>query len=259
MIRPAARFASGVLLAASCLTLSCLTGLATGGGNALAGDEGRQDAAPLTVVELFTSQGCASCPPADAILAELAQEPGLMALTWAVDYWDYLGWRDTLARPENTERQRAYGRSLGVTGVYTPQAVVDGRVQLIGSRRAELDAAIAERRESAANPVIKLAAEADGFSLELPDAGDVSSATLWLVGFDPEHEVEIAEGENGGRTIVYHNVVRGHERLADWRGQSLKLHLSARDLARVAGAAHALILQEGESGPVLDARRIGAD
>lgn len=260
MICRSANSAVGISLAISCLAVSCLTVLATGRGSALAGDEGRQDAAErLTVVELFTSQGCASCPPADAVLADLSREPALMPLTWAVDYWDYLGWEDTLARPEHTERQRAYGRSLGLNGVYTPQAIVDGRLQLIGSKRDELQAAIRERRENEAPPVMQIGRVGDGISVELPADAAAGPATLWLIGFDPEHAVEIVQGENGGRTVTYHNVVRSHQRLGLWQGDALVLQLTPEDLARSAGAAHAVILQEGESGPILDARRIAGE
>lgn len=255
-----ANFVVGVSLAIFCLAVSCLTVLATGRVSALAGDEGRQGLEQrLIVIELFTSQGCASCPPADAVLAELSREPLLMTLTWAVDYWDYLGWEDTLARPEHTERQRAYGRSLGLSGVYTPQAVVDGRVQLIGSKRDELQAVIERRRESAAAPVMRIDQTADGVMVELVAGAVTGPATLWLIGFDPEHAVEIVQGENSGRTVTYHNVVRSHQRLAKWQGDALTLRLTPEDLARSAGKAHAVILQEGTSGPILDARRIAGD
>lgn len=260
MTSRSARSVLGIAFAVSCLTLSCLTGLATGRSAAFAGDEGRQgEAKRLIVVELFTSQGCASCPAADALLAELSREPSLMTLTWAVDYWDYLGWEDTLARPEHTDRQRAYGRSLGLSGVYTPQAIIDGRVQVIGSKRAELEAAIARRRQSASTPMMQIARQGDSVTIELAASAVTAPATLWLIGFDPEQAVTIVEGENSGRNITYHNVVRSHESIATWQGNALVLQLSPEDLARVPGEAHAVILQQEESGPILDARRITAE
>ncbi|MCB1390527.1 MAG: DUF1223 domain-containing protein [Rhodobacteraceae bacterium] len=165
---------------------------------------------PVAVAELFTSQGCSSCPPADRLWNELARRDDVLALTLPVDYWDYLGWKDTLASPANTARQRGYARALQARSIYTPQAIINGAIDVVASRRAEVLAALAAARTgpdgigldiSAGPQALTITANAEPGSLPEP-------ATVWLVVFTGEETVAIGRGENAGRTIRYSNVVR---------------------------------------------------
>jgi hypothetical protein len=210
-----------------------------------------QAAEPMAVVELFTSQGCSSCPPADVVLGELAQRDDVIALSLHVDYWDYIGWKDSFASREMTARQRGYARSLGATGVYTPQAVVGGLAHAVGSDRAALNALLAKAKRNAA---LALAVERDGpdLVLRLP-AADPVTATVWLVEFDARHEVTIARGENAGRKLAYHNVVRRLEKLGAWNGGAQTLRLPQLSPER----SGAVLVQAGDTGPILGAIRIG--
>jgi hypothetical protein len=198
------------------------------------------------LVELFTSQGCNSCPPADKIVADMAAREDVLALSVHVDYWDYIGWKDTFAAPAHTERQRAYQKTLGARYVYTPQAVIAGAAETVGSNRAELERAIrAAKRPS-------VAIEHDGRRLTIA-AGEGGPAAVWLVRFEPRQEVDIARGENGGKRLAYANVVREWTRLGTWSGQALDLALEAAP-----GTKAAVILQKEGAGPgaVIGLRRL---
>jgi hypothetical protein len=165
------------------------------------------------VLELFTSQGCSSCPPADALLGQLAQRPTVIALAWHVDYWDHLGWRDRFATRTATDRQRAYARQLG-SGVFTPALVVDGTNVVIGSERSSVEAAI-----EAAHPLpvaLTLSLAADTVAVEVSAAAGPVRA-LRIV-YDPEHATDVAAGENDGERLREYRVVREVETLADWDG-----------------------------------------
>ena len=165
------------------------------------------------VLELFTSQGCSSCPPADALLGQLAQRPTVIALAWHVDYWDHLGWRDRFASRTATARQRAYARQLG-SGVFTPALVVDGTNVVIGSERASVEAAI-----EAAHPLpvaLTLSRAADTVAVEVVAAAGPVRALRII--YDPEHATDVAAGENDGERLREYRVVREVETLADWDG-----------------------------------------
>jgi hypothetical protein len=192
--------------------LLCMLGLALGGPVHAGGVQS------AVLVELFTSQGCASCPPADALLGELSERDGTVALSLHVDYWDYLGWQDSFAQAECTERQYAYRDSLGTRSVYTPQIVVHGARDVVGSRRGEVTEAIAAAR--AASPVMEIAILPDGGMLEaeLRPVGGAAPGVVWVARYRQKATVEIARGENAGRTITYHNVVQSIERIGDWPG-----------------------------------------
>lgn len=176
-------------------------------------------AAPV-VLELFTSQSCSSCPPADALLAELAREPGVLALDFHVDYWNYLSWHDKFSMPEATARQRSYAAKLGAD-VYTPQIVVNGAAEAVGSRRADIARLIDAARTAPPGPSLALAADAHGVRVEI-GAGQ-GRAELLLVGFDAEHTTQVAAGENGGRTLREVNVVRDLVPAGDWHGAARAL------------------------------------
>lgn len=200
-------------------------------------------AEPPIVVELYTSQGCNSCPPADRILRDLAARTGVLALSFHVDYWDYIGWKDSFAQPAFTERQRAYQRVLGARYVYTPQAVIAGAAEVVGSDRAKLEAAI----RSARRPSVAITHESGRLRVA---GGKDGPATLWLVHFDFRHEVDILRGENGGKRLAYAHVVREWTRLGAWNGAALDLALELP-----AGQPSAVILQLDGPGAVLGVYR----
>src|SRR5215470_8423741 len=165
-----------------------------------------QDKAPV-VVELFTSEGCSSCPPADALLGELAQRPDVVPLAFHVDYWDYIGWKDPYASAANTQRQHDYAAALRLHMVYTPQMVVDGRTDVVGSERGDVEAAIGK---AAAQPKLAVAIEKGdaGYRAVIPAASSAPAggpATVWLALFDTVQETRVARGENGGRTLKEFN------------------------------------------------------
>jgi hypothetical protein len=192
---------------------------------------GRADAASpraSVLVELFTSQGCSSCVKSGALISALDQRPRLLALTFPVDYWDYLGWRDTMAKPEFTERQKLYMRALALRDVYTPQVVVDGRLQAAAVDRETVDKLIrTAERESAPPPRTLLTKGRFRIRAGLAPAG---GAAVWLVRYEPgDQSVRVLAGDNRGQTVVEHNVVRELSRLGVWRGQGLSFRLPAAD------------------------------
>lgn len=204
-------------------------------------------AGPRHVVELFTSQGCSSCPPADALLQQLSGDPAILALGFHVDYWDRLGWKDTLGSPAHSIRQRDYALERGDDRVYTPQAVVDGGGHAVGSNFGAVS-----RLMGAPLPVaVSLDREAGTVSV---GAGQ-SSATLWRVDYTRSASVPIARGENRGRTVQYVNAVRGLTPLGKWNGQPARFDLG--DCGAAPGAdACAVILQAGgedQPGAILGA------
>jgi hypothetical protein len=180
-------------------------------------------AEPRAVVELFTSQGCSSCPAADKVLGELAADPSLVSISVPIDYWDYLGWKDTLADPRNTARQKAYAHVRGDGQVYTPQAVVNGSLHVLGSDKAAIELAIAKSRKIGAMslPPITLALADGRLTVAVPDhAESRGGAEVWLFGLVKAATVAIGRGENKGRTVTYHNVVRRWIKLGDWTGKA---------------------------------------
>jgi len=213
--------------------------------------------ARATVVELFTSQGCNACPPADALLGQLAGREQLIALTFNVDYWDYLGWRDTLASGANTQRQKDYARRLGRRGVYTPQVVVGGRLDVVGSDRPAIESAISRDR-ARDDPALDVyfTARDDMVLVQITGAAYANEATIWLVRFDDRHEIEIARGENAGRTLNYYNVVRDYKSLGLWRGHAMEIALGRDDLLRDGADGCAVIVQLGRNGPIIGAGKM---
>ena len=208
-----------------------------------------QGSIPPIVVELFTSQGCSSCPAADLVLAELKGRPDVLPLSFHVTYWDRLGWPDTFGLEASTERQRAYREILEQSDLYTPQMVIGGRVDVVGSRRGRVNEAIgllARHRE----PGPPMAVE--GSVLRL-GAGVADDAVIWLFAVDREHEVWIQRGENRGRVIRYHNVVREVASLGAWSGEPVELSLPLDRLADDGRDSAAIMVQEAGSGDILAA------
>ncbi len=219
-----------------------------------AGIAGAEDSARSpVVVELFTSQGCSSCPPADEILAGLAQRGDVIALALHVDYWDYIGWKDVFADPRYTARQRAYARVAGARTIYTPQMIVAGMDRLVGARPAELTALI--KRHAAMPVLVQLRLQRDGGAVVV--AADAvgalpEGAVVQLVSYKPEESVQIRAGENAGREISYHNIVTAWKKVGDWDGKSaLSMRLDVPD-----GQPAVVILQEPGPGRILAAARL---
>ena len=210
-------------------------------------------AMPPVVVELFTSQGCNSCPPAEAFLNELADEEGVIALELHVDYWDYIGWADPFASPLMTQRQRDYARDLELRYVYTPQMVIDGRYNVVGSHRQQVRSAIGQATLRGKSLAVAFSDE-DGGKIIIPDGpAPPGGATVWLAIYDGLHETEVKRGENRGKTLKNRNVVRELEELAVWSGERLEIPV---DLARVAAlgrAGCAILVQQGRTGPIIGA------
>jgi len=189
---------------------------------------------PRAVIELFTSQGCSSCPAADKVLGELSRDPTLVTLSLPVDYWDYLGWKDTLALHGHSNRERAYADTRGDREVYTPQVVVNGIMHVLGSDKAAIEQAIAQTRQSAAPLTLPVTiAVADGkVSVNVPAAnGENASAEVWLCPITGKAQIAIERGENRGHTLAYTNVVRRWVKLGDWSGKAETFSLPVAELA----------------------------
>lgn len=203
------------------------------------------------VVELFTAQGCAGCPEANRTVEALAAEPGVIALTYAVDYWDYLGWPDTFARPAFTQRQRDYQTKLHLRNVYTPQVIIDGRRQVSGAVAPDVQAAVdAEAARRVWPPEIEFREDGGRVGIgsgRVPAGG----AQVWLVTYKPGAQtVEVTDGDNRGETVRHINVVRSIRPLGDWRGRPMLLDLPAGDDE---GMAHAVLVQARADGRILAA------
>ncbi|MCI4660427.1 MAG: DUF1223 domain-containing protein [Neomegalonema sp.] len=205
------------------------------------------------LVELFTSQGCSSCPPADAVLGKLSEDPKFIALTLSVDYWDYLGWHDRFAKAAHTARQRAYQKKWMARSIYTPQIVVDGRRGVVGSdERAVRSAADASPVEIAR---ITLNREGGALQIEIQNAGaaEAEPCSVVLFQYDGPHEVAIGRGENSGETVTYHNVVREVRVLGTWRGEPSRQLSASIDPAM---KGYVVALQRGDVGPVVALSRL---
>ena len=180
---------------------------------------------PRAVVELFTSQGCSSCPPADKIIGDLARDPGVIALSMPIDYWDYLGWKDTLADSRFSARQKAYSAARGDRNVYTPQVIVNGSAQVIGSDRAKIDSAIGDTAKAdgvMSVPVsIALAGKQVTVSVAASTKGPAASlGEVWICSVTREVPISIGKGENRGQKVTYYNVVRNLLKIGDWNGSA---------------------------------------
>jgi hypothetical protein len=205
-------------------------------------------AKPPVVVELFTAQGCASCGKANAFAATLAERPGLVTLTWSVDYWDYLGWKDTFAQPEFADRQRAFDRHFGLRDVYTPQVIVDGATQASGAKPEAVEKLLREARKAPGRqPTLRFyhGGERIAVGAAPPPHG---GAEVWLIRYDPRaQEVEVKDGDNRGHTVTVRNVVRQAVRLGLWRGRAVQFNLPEADDA----LKSVVLLQAPKGGRIL--------
>jgi hypothetical protein len=229
--------------------------LAAGVALLAAGSAAAEEASRSPVlVELFTSQGCSSCPPADALLAELAEREDVIALSLHVDYWDYLGWQDVFAMPAFTRRQAAYAEAQGDRSVYTPQMVVHGEARLVGSRRETVLAAIEAARNGAAPARLDIARREERLEIRVaPAAARAPAGVLWFVTYHSPAPVRIKSGENAGREVRYRNVARSWMKLGRWNGAAEETFSAP---APAEGFGIAVILQENGVGPVVAAAQL---
>jgi hypothetical protein len=207
------------------------------------------DASHPAVVELFQSQGCSSCPPANANVNALSQRADVLALSFAVTYWDRLGWKDTFAKGQFTDRQWQYARAMRQDNVYTPQVVVNGRVAGVGADAGEIEGLISRADRAATGPAVTIS----GGSAEIGAApAPAQAADVWLVRYDPHTlEVQVRRGENAGRTLPHKNIVREMVRLGGWNGQAERFSLPTDD----SGLGTAILVQTTGAGPILAAAK----
>jgi len=212
-----------------------------------------QQATPV-VVELFTSQGCAACPPANEYFAEIAARPGIIALSFHVDYWNYLGWIDPYSSKKATYRQKMYAMHLRQTGVFTPQIVVQGRRGEVGSDRRAVETAIDEaRRAKRTVPVTLTRLGGAEIRATLGAAAEARGAEVWLLLIDRRISTKVLRGENEGRTLVHHNVVRDWQQVGRHNGERLELTLSGACEKSEKHSGVAVIVQQPKSGPIFGA------
>ena len=205
---------------------------------------------PRAVIELFTSQGCSSCPPADNILGELAKDPSVIALSMPIDYWDYLGWKDTLADARFSARQKAYSRVRGDREVYTPQVVVNGSAHVIGSDRAGIENAIhtTKQAEGVMSVPVTMTQAGKEINVSVAASGAGSAARhgeVWICAISKAVPISIGRGENSGRQITYHNVVRNLLKVGDWNGTSGSWTVPLENISREGVDAAVVYVQDG--------------
>jgi len=205
------------------------------------------------VVELFTSQACSSCPPADRFLGELAKRDDVIAMSLPVDYWDHLDWEDTLSRSEHTERQRWYAQHLGHPNVYTPQMVINGSAAVIGSRIEAVQAAIGAAQRDPAGIPVTIETEGKSFHVSIGGAQTPARAKIIAIPLLRAQTVHIKRGENRGKTITYHHVSRSLIPVGTWRGEAQTLTLAHDEIMVDDAELCAVILQDEQSGAILGA------
>jgi len=207
-------------------------------------------AQPRAVVELFTSQGCSACPPADKVLGDLAQDPSVIALSLPIDYWDYLGWKDTLADSRFTLRQKAYAQMRGDRDVYTPQIVVNGTEQVIGSDVAKIRTAINDTRKRAAVMSVPVSISVSGRHVDISvaaatEVSDYNRGEVWICSVAKSVPITIGRGENRGHELTYYNVVRNWLKVGDWNGSAAHWTVPLENVARDDVDAAVVYVQDG--------------
>lgn len=222
--------------------------LALASGIAHAGDK------PLTVLELFTSQGCSSCPPADAYLGKLAQRDDILALSVHVDYWDYIGWKDMFAKPDFGTRQRKYASKLGTGYVYTPQMVVQGMAHVTGSDKDGIERLIRDLA-GAKRLDVGLKLQDGKLTVKIPE-GEAIEARVFLATYDARHDVEVQRGENAGHTISYYNVLRDLTEIGRWQGQPQTIDVAVADAGLQGRDGCAVLVQAAKTKRILGAAKL---
>jgi len=215
---------------------------------------------PRAVIELFTSQGCSSCPPADEVLGELAKDPSVVALSMPIDYWDYLGWKDTLADARFSARQKAYSRMRGDREVYTPQAVINGSTHVIGSDLVGIESAIDTTRAAGVMSVpVTLTQSGRQITVSVAAAAQgpaIHHGEVWIGSISTSVPILIGRGENSGREVTYHNVVRNLLKVGDWNGTSGNWTVPLENISHDGVDAAVVFVQDGsrdKPGPMLGA------
>ena len=244
-------------LQALALTLATLMGSLVSASAEPAGEAARAIEQPRAVIELFTSQGCSSCPPADKLIGELADRHDVLALTMAVDYWDYLGWKDTLASHGHSKRQKAYARLRGDGKMFTPQAIVNGHGMAIGSDRANLEKIV----DTASPPAVPVKVDVRHGRVKVTigaptESGKAPAGEIWLCPVASRMTVDIGRGENEGSEVTYHNVVRGWTKLGAWNGSPASFDVELPSKPGLHADAVAVLVQSGSStepGPIVGA------
>lgn len=219
---------------------------------------------PKAMIELFTSQGCSSCPPADALVAELSKNPDLIALTLPVTYWDYLGWKDTLGQDAFAKRQKFYAKARGDGQVYTPQVVVNGTGHLVGSDKDEIEKAVRQIAPSGFEAHVSLKEENGNLVITVAPSGAAveRKAGIWVLPTTRHATVPVARGENQGKTLAYANIVRGMARVGDWTGKDATLTVPLATTQLPESDGYVVVVQAEQPGkygmmpgPVLGAAR----
>lgn len=215
-----------------------------------------------TVLELFTSQGCSSCPPADAMLKTYGENPSVMALSFPVDYWDYLGWKDTFASPRNSDRQRAYAKARGDGAIYTPQLIVNGMLHVNGGSKPDIDNAIDLTTKNVALPHVPIRIWQEAGTLNIQVGGleagrEAQEATIWLALVQPSGTVDIKQGENAGNKLTYTNIVHELTPIGLWKGQPILIQIPRAAVMQAATQKSVVFVQEGKAGPILGAAWAG--
>ena len=212
-----------------------------------------------TLLELYTSQGCSSCPPADKLMKSYAKRRDIVALSFNVDYWDYLGWKDTLAKRAYSQRQRTYAMKRGDGEVYTPQIVVNGLTHAVGSMPKRIDRAIAVANSERGKPKVPLSVTHKDGKLTISVGGDQPtavqrSATVWLATVRSKVTVPVKRGENHGQTLTYYNVVHRLTPIGMWSGKKTVIELMDEDVLQGKADNCAILVQFGKGGPIVAAR-----
>lgn len=214
------------------------------------------------VIELFTSQGCSSCPPADALLKTFADDPSVIALSLPVDYWNYLGWKDTFGSPRNTERQRNYARARGDGAIYTPQALVNGLTPVNGASKEAIEQAIGQTSKTGGPGQVPVRFWQErntlNFALGAETAGHVPrEATIWLGVVQMSGSVQIKDGENAGKDLTYTNIVHELIPVGIWKGMPMQVQLPRAAMMQADVQKVVVLVQEGRSGPIIGATMAG--
>jgi hypothetical protein len=245
-----------------CLSRRSALGLGAAAAVSFVGPARALPVTPPVVVELFTSQGCSSCPPADAFMGELVGKPNVIGLSLNVDYWNYIGWRDTLASPANTKRQYDYAKKRGDNRVYTPQMVINGHRHVVGSDRPEVLRIIAEESHRTARSIVELSIANLGGQMSVsvgPAPSDIlrRESALLLITLLPVVTVDIEKGENSGKQVSYYNVVRRIMPIGMWQGDASSVRLPTENLLSDPLEGCVCLLQIAQSGHIIGATTWG--
>jgi hypothetical protein len=205
---------------------------------------------PAAVIELFTSQGCSSCPSADKVLGKIKAKGDVLALAWHVDYWDYIGWKDTFAKPDFTERQRAYARSLRERQIYTPQVIVNGYDHAVGSSNSKIERLleVSKSQDGVMSIPIAIVDDGDDYAIQIKGAAANSELYVTVVFYNDVAEVKVTRGENRGKILTYHNIVVGAKSLGQLKSDGFFAYLSKDEIKQANADNIAVLVQAYSKG-----------